>query len=70
MPAEYGGNTFIFYLTFLLNEGWLCAFKSNASDCEWDKMSTHDAVKLTVYLHTGIDKPRDEILVKDIMYES
>ena len=41
-----------------------------ASDCEWDKMTTHDAVKLTVCLHTGIEKLRDEILVNDIKYEN
>ena len=41
-----------------------------ATDCEWDKMTNKEAIKLTVCLHKKIDKLRDEILVNDIKYEN
>jgi len=41
----------------------------DAADCEWDKMTNQDAIKITVCLRTKMDKLRDEILVNDITYD-
>ena len=41
----------------------------DAPDCEWDQMTNHEAIKLTVCLHTSIEKLRDEILVNDLKYD-
>lgn len=42
----------------------------DAADCEWEKMTNQDAIKITVCLRNKIDKLRDEILVNDISYDN
>ncbi len=38
-------------------------------DCEWDRMTLKDAIKLAVLLHTKSPKLQAEIIAQDMSYE-